>query len=113
MKQIIKYNRKEILFLIFSFLLILVFSKSSPLYAFNDSGDINTYMIIGKGIKNGYMPYRDLFDHKGPVFLFLFGLINLISETSFVGVFIMEVITCYVSIHFVSEIFKIYNIRIF
>lgn len=110
MKQIIKCNRKEILFLMFSFLLMLIFSKSSPLYAFNDSGDINTYMIIGKGIKNDYMPYRDLFDHKGPVFLFLFGLINLISETSFIGVFIMEVIACYVSVHFMLEIFKVYNV---
>ena len=41
----------------------------------------------------GLMPYRDLFDHKGPLLFMLYALGAAISDTSFIGVFILEALS--------------------
>lgn len=56
-----------------AFLFLLLFSFStSPLFI-NNFGilDSSIFMLIGKGITNGLVPYLDLFDHKGPIIFFL------------------------------------------
>ena len=54
-----------------SLLVCLLFAWSvSPLYV-NEGGDSALFKIIGQGILNGKLPYRDLFDHKGPVIFYL------------------------------------------
>lgn len=73
---------------------MLICTKSSPLYPINDWVDANCYMTIGRGILAGKMPYRDLFDHKGPLIYILHAAAAIISDTSFIGVFIFEVIAC-------------------
>ena len=51
-------------------LVMLLWSAyDSPLFPLYTSGDSSIFMLIGKGITEGKIPYRDLFDHKGP-FLF-------------------------------------------
>ena len=56
---------------------------------------------MGRGIRHGLMPYRDLYDHKGPLIFCLYSLAACISESSFVGVFLLEILslglTCYLS----------------
>ena len=47
-----------------SALLLLVCTKSSPLYPLNDWVDVNIYRTIGSGMFRGLVPYRDLFDQK-------------------------------------------------
>lgn len=75
-------------------LTMLICTKSSPLYPTNDWVDANCYMTIGRGILAGRMPYRDLFDHKGPLIYLLHAAAAIISDTSFMGVFIFEIIAC-------------------
>lgn len=66
---------KESKFYIFnivsSIIFLLLFSPYTtplnPYYGYDD----NIFMIIGQGINKGYVPYKDLFDHKGPI-LFLY-----------------------------------------
>ena len=41
----------------------------------------------------GLMPYRDLFDHKGPLLFILYALGAAISDTSFIGVFALEALS--------------------
>ena len=41
----------------------------------------------------GLMPYRDLFDHKGPLLFMLYALGAAISDTSFIGVFALEALS--------------------
>ena len=43
-------------------LLMFFCTKSSPLYIINDWYDANAYFTMGKGMMNGAVPYRDLFD---------------------------------------------------
>ena len=74
-------------------LALLFASSSSPLYATNFWTDTNIYFTIGRGIVRGLAPYRDLFDHKGPLLYLVFALAALVSDTSFFGLFLLEVVS--------------------
>ena len=75
-----------------SSLIILFTSKCSPLYPFNDWVDANAFFTTGQGIFNGIVPYRDLFEQKGLLLYFIYGIGYLISHTSFIGIYFFEVI---------------------
>ena len=77
--------------LFLSILFLLICTKSSPLYPFNDWVDSNAFFTMGKGMINGKVLYRDLFEQKGPLLYFIHGLSYLISNKTFLGVFIFEV----------------------
>lgn len=102
------YLQVFIFCLLVSFFFILLATKSSPLYPFNDWVDANISFTMGKGMINGKVLYRDLFDHKGPLFYFLFGLAYLISNTTFLGVFIFEVISFSVFLFFSYKIITLF-----
>ena len=73
-----------------AFSLLAVCSKSSFLYPMNDWVDVNCFFTVGRGILRGLVPYRDLYEQKGPLIYFLFALAGQISESSFLGVYILE-----------------------
>ena len=75
-----------------SFLILTVCSKSSFLYPFNDWVDANCFFTVGKGMIQGKVVYRDLFEQKGVLLYFLHGLAYLISHTTFIGAYFIEVI---------------------
>ena len=88
-----KLTRFELIFLILAASLTITFvSTSSPLYPFNPWDDVNVFFTLGRGIKHGLVPYKDIFDHKGPLLYFIYFLAVLISEKSFVGVWLIECI---------------------
>jgi len=78
--------------LLLSAVFLLICTKSSPLYPLNDWVDTNIYFTIGKGMMRGYVPYVDLYDQKGPVAFLLYGLASLVSDTSFFGVYLLEIL---------------------
>ena len=89
-----RLNKIELAILILAATVTITFvSTSSPLYPFNPWNDANCFFTIGRGIIHGLVPYRDLFDHKGPVIYFVYALAALISEKSFLGVWILECIS--------------------
>lgn len=75
-----------------SLTMLAICSKSSFLYPFNDWVDANCYFTVGKGIMNGLVPYRDLVEQKGILLYFLHGIGTLVSHTTFIGVYFIEVI---------------------
>lgn len=81
--------------LFISVIFILLFSPYTtplnPYYGFDD----NIFMIIGQGINKGYVPYKDLFDHKGPVLFFIYALADIIHHGK-VGVFILQIVNLYI-----------------
>ena len=90
-----KIHCTEFIFIfITAFTTILICSKSSPLYPINDWTDANCYMTVGRAMLNGAMPYRDLFEHKGPVVYLLHALAAIVSDDSFFGVFLKEAAFC-------------------
>lgn len=60
--------------------------------------DSRVFTTIGKGMANGMVPYRDFFDHKGPLLFFLNFLGYSVSGIH--GVWIIEVIAIFVSVLF-------------
>lgn len=70
--------------------LITLFSRSSFLYPFNNWADTNVYMTMGREMLRGAVPYRDLFDHKGLLWYFLYMAANLISRKTFLGLYLIE-----------------------
>lgn len=80
-------------------LVLVLCSKTSPLYAFNDWMDANIFFTMGKSMLSGKVLYRDVFDHKGPVLYFLYGLASLIDHTGFTGVLVVEIIAFALFLH--------------
>ena len=91
-----------------SLLFLLICTKSSPLYPFNDWVDANIYFTMGKGMMNGLIPYRDLFEQKGPLLYLIHGLGYLISNTTFLGVFVLEAIAFAIFLYFCHKIILLF-----
>lgn len=69
---------------------LLLLSKSSPFYPFNDWVDVHCFYTVGKSILDGLIPYRDIYEQKGPILYFLFAAAAAISRDSFLGVWLLE-----------------------
>ena len=86
-----RLSLKECLFLILSAVLIItIASTSSPLFPLNPWDDANCFLTVGRGIIKGLVPYRDLYEQKGPVLYLVHALCSLVPGKSFTGVWILE-----------------------
>lgn len=84
-------KRYEIIFLIVtSVLIMLIVSASSPIYPFNEWDDVNVFFTVGRNMLTGSVPYRDLYEQKGPLFLMIYALSALISRKTFIGIWLFE-----------------------
>lgn len=109
MKKILLRNWKTIVYcLIISFLFLAICSKSSFLYPFNDWADANCFFTMGKGMFNGKVLYADLFDQKGPLIFLYYGIASLISYKTFIGVFIIEVISFSIFLYYAHKLMTLY-----
>ena len=84
-------------------------SKCSPFYAFNDWVDPHTMFTVGKSILHGMLPYRDVYEQKGPLLLLLHSAGALISFDSLTGMWILEIVSCF---FFLLFSFKIMRMRL-
>lgn len=105
MKKIIKH--KNLLIFIYalgiSFGVLLFASKNSFLYPLNDWVDANAFFTVGKSMFHGLVPYRDLFEQKGPFLYLIYGFASLISFKTFIGVFILEVLFWALALYFLYK----------
>lgn len=98
-----------VLFLLCISVLVITFaSASSPLYPINDWVDPNIMLTVGKGMLKGMVPYRDLYEQKGPLILAVHALGALISSDSFLGIWIIEILICF---FFLLIQFRILTVR--
>lgn len=106
----IKRSKQPLLLfsVVISILFLGICSRSSPLYPMNDWEDVHCFFTVGRSITDGLVPYRDLYEQKGPVLYFLFALASLISRQSFIGVFFLEVITFALFLYFSGKIARLY-----
>lgn len=94
--------------LFLAFLFLLLATKSSPLYPFNDWDDTNVSFTMGKGFVNRQVLYRDIFDHRGPYLYLVYGLAYLISNTTFLGLFIIEVFSLSIFLFYSFKIMQLF-----
>lgn len=110
--QIRKVSRSQwlacIILTVFSFVLMLFCTKSSPLFAFNDWYDANVYFTMGKGFVNGRVPYVDLIDNKGPLLYLIYGVAWMIDNTGFFGVYLFQSLFVAVSVIFTYRLARLF-----
>ena len=94
--------------LISAFGVIAVCSKSSFIYPFNDWDDPNCFFTVGKSMMNGVIPYRDLFEQKGPLLYLMHGLAWLISNDTFFGVYILESVCVFAFLYGSYKVLRLY-----
>lgn len=98
------FNAHPLCFLFFYGFLIMFFcTRSSPLYVFNGWVDANAYFTMGKGLVNGLVPYRDLFDHKGPLLFLIYAVGYLIDHDGFFGIYLIQSLFMFVILTFVYK----------
>ncbi len=91
-----KSGYRLLLFLLgLSIITVTLCSKSSPLYPINNWDDANCFMTVGKSVFNGQVLYRDIFEQKGPLLYFIYGMAGLISHNSFFGAYLIEIIAAF------------------
>ena len=73
--------------------LLLLCTQSSLLYPTNTWADANCLLTVGRVMRAGGVLYRDIYEQKGPTLYLLHALAACISDTSFLGVFILEVVS--------------------
>lgn len=112
MKNLIKREWMCIGFcLVIAFAGLMICSRSSFLYPYNDWNDANSYFTMGKGMMNGLVIYRDLYDQKGPYLYLLYGIAYLISHTTFRGVFLLEILAIGSFLYICSRIMGLFMSR--
>lgn len=103
---------KNILKLILIFLIGTIFitfmSKNSFLFKFNDWWDANAFLTVGKSIWSGVVPYRDLFEQKGPYLYFIYALAALVSNKTFIGVYLLECVAMFINLIYIRKIIKLF-----
>ncbi|MBO4456355.1 MAG: hypothetical protein J5802_01400 [Butyrivibrio sp.] len=82
---------------------LLFTTRSSILFICNNWDDANSYFTMGKGMMNGLVIYRDLYDQKGPFLYLLYGIAYLISKKTFLGVFIFEILAATVFLFYAGK----------
>lgn len=88
--------------------LSLVTMSASPLYRTNQWVDTNAMFSMGRALASGMVPYRDIVEQRGPLMFGLFAIASFISKTSFIGVFVIEVINALIVYFFASKIAAFY-----
>ena len=82
---------KYVALFLFSALFLLVFSLwTSPFYKNWYGCDASFFTMAGRGILNGWVPYRDFFDLKGPYFFFIEALGQFLC-TGRTGAYIIQI----------------------
>ncbi len=70
----------------------MLFSYStSPLYPYYFGGDSAQFLLMGKAWLSGKIPYKDLFDHKGPIIYFI-DMLGFAITGNKTGVSIIQVV---------------------
>ena len=99
--------KRILLIVLLSTLFLLIFSDdTSPLAKYWYGRDSSLYMLFGKALNHGLLPYKDVFDHKGPYYFFLQQIGQFIWEGKN-GIFILQIINLSLVLFFLYKIFNL------
>lgn len=95
-----KMLSKYVAITIYIFTLSLIFLMKSPLNIWCQNGESGTdssvFRTVAFYMSKGYMPYRDIFDHKGP-FLYLLNYLGLQISYGH-GIWVVELISLFITL---------------
>lgn len=65
---------------------------ASPLFPLHTGVDQNCFLTVGKAMLSGTVPYRDLYEQKGPLLYGLHALAAWMDSNGFFGVYLLEIL---------------------
>ena len=77
---------------------------TSILFPVHVGVDQNCFFTIGKSVLDGKVLYRDIYDQKGPLLFFIHTLGAIISDKTFYGVYLLQIINFAVILLYVGKI---------
>jgi len=99
----------HIFWLVFcAFLVITICSKCSFLYPFNDWDDSNCFFTVGKAMAQGKVLYRDIYEQKGIYLYVMHSLAYLISEDTFIGIYLFELVFAAIYSYCIYRLLELY-----
>lgn len=98
--------------LLVAILFITLFSKSSPLYPFQDWVDVHCYYSVGRAMNHGTVLYRDIVEQKGPMVYFLYALADRLFPRTFFGAYLMEVVSMGLLLYVTAQCIRLYTRRV-
>ena len=85
-------------------LFLLAFSLwTSPIHDNWYGCDASFFTLVGRGMLEGRVPYRDYYDLKGPYFFFIQALGQLISK-GHLGIFILQTAALFLSLALIYKL---------
>ena len=84
---------------------LLFSTTTSPLYPSNVGYDSAFFRLVGQGMTQGLLPYRDFFDMKGP-YLFLIEYLGQLICFGSTGILILQTVNLYLSLLLTLGIFR-------
>lgn len=97
-------------FILASIFVYLASFSTSPLYPFYYGGDSAQFQTIGRGWANGLIPYRDLFDHKGPIIFFV-DMLGFSLTGSSKGIVIIQILSMFITIIALFKISQLITVK--
>lgn len=100
-------------FFVIAFLLCFFNTALSPLYP--DSyitHDASVFYVMGRAIKNGFVAYKDYFDHKGLYIYFVYAIASIIGETNHIGVWVVFSLFTFFYMVFVYKIINLIFLKL-
>lgn len=94
------------------FLVALVFislysTSTSPLFPYYYGSDSAQFQTMGMAWAAGKVPYRDIFDHKGPM-AFFFDMLSFKMFGNNVGIYLVQVVCMFINLAAVYQISQLY-----
>ena len=100
-RKYISFSLVLIILLLFTFIL----SMQSTLNPWNVTdivaNDSNVFRSIGNYMLNGLVPYKDLFDHKGPI-IYLINYLGIIISAKW-GIWLLEFIFMFATVYYIYK----------
>lgn len=95
-----------IILILLTFVMVTICSDTSFIYRYITWSDVACFRVMGDGWNHGLIPYRDLFDHKGPFLYLIFGTgLRILPGNLGIYVFILlfNLITCLSTYHIIRR----------
>ncbi len=103
------YARLIALTVISAVTFLIIPDCSSPLYP-ESIGDYNVFVVMSDGWMKGAIPYRDLFDHKGPL-LYLIQIAGLLISSGKFGIWMLETLFAILSLELMYQCGRALSVR--
>lgn len=102
----LQFGALVVLSALFLFIASPYTSPSNPCYM----GDSSVYFVMGKGLLQGMIPYKDLFDHKGILLYFIYAVGEWVATGKY-GVFFVQTLNLSVALWALYQMGRLYLSR--